>query len=211
MGYHTTFTGTVTIDPPLSPRQRAWIRSLQSPERYPDGSLALGYPGWSSPWLPTANGGLHIPDTADRPRQAPEWLAWIARELHDPIFARDPGIAGTHVMTGRLSAQGGCEGDRYELRVAAGRISVHRKGLPCWPCWQETRWMVPPSAAYAFAHPEEDPTKVWAGPTEEERDREERGCRAAGWTPAPRWRRVYWPPRFVDWWEEHVAGPYVDA
>jgi len=205
MGYHTTFTGTVTVDPPLSPRQRGWIATLWSPPRYPDGSLALGYPGWSSPWVPTAEGGLHIPDSMDRPRQAPEWLAWIANELHEPIFSRDPEIGGTHTMTGRLRAQGGCEGDKYELRVTSGRISVHRKGLPCWPCWLDVQWLVPPSAAYAFAHPEEH-RGARAEFTEEERDRDEPHCRAAAWAPQPRWRRVYWPPRFGDWWAEHVAS-----
>ena len=211
MGYSTTFTGRITVDPPLSARQQAWVASLWSPERYPDGSLALGYPGWCSPWLATADGGLHIPDTYDKPRQAPEWLAWIARELREPLFSRDPTIAGSHTMTGRLQAQGACEGDKYELRVADGRISVHRKGLPCWPCWQETRWMVAPSVAYAFTHPEEDRPEVFARPTGEERERDEPRCRAAGWTPQPRWRRVYWPPRFGDWWKGHVSCLLVDS
>ena len=28
---------------------------------------------------------------------------------------------------------------------------------------------------------------------------DESACRAGAWAPTPRWRRVYWPPRYPRW------------
>lgn len=198
MGYHTTFTGFITVTPALTDSERQWVASLR--EHRDDEHL--GRPGWFSPWFVDTEGRLVVPTDYDKPRQAPEWLVWIMQELDDPLFSDREPSGATHDFSGTVIAQGACGGDRYELRVADGAVSVHRSGLPCWSCWWSTLLGVPPSAAYAFDHPDQAENPDVA---EELRDRQEAACLAGAWTPGQSQRAIVWPPAFTGWWHEHVT------
>ena len=197
MGYPTTFTGSISVNPPLTAEERDWIHSLREPFEE-----KAGVPGWLSPWHASDTGELFVPSDYDKPRQAPEWLVWIMQELDDPLFCDRESSGVGHHFSGRLTAQGAAAGDRYELRVDGEDVTVHRTGLPCWPCWWSTLLSVPPSVAYAFGHPDEaqDPDV-----DQEALDRAEPACLEGAWTPVESYRRVEWPPAFLGWWTAHVS------
>lgn len=203
MAYHTRFAGTVRVDPPLGPAALDWVSSLRGAAA---GERPEDSPGWPSPWAVDRRGHLRVPASEAAPRQVAEWLAWIAAELAEPTSAADAGVAGGHVCTGFLRARGATPGDRWELRVAAGGLSVHRAGLPCPRCWRETQLHVAPSVAYAFAHSgvlgDDAAWLLFGGHVADGPS-----CQAGGWPSIPTERSVRWPLHFMGWWHGHVPPP----
>ncbi len=156
MGYETTFTGRVTITPPLNRHEIDYLLAFADTRHEPrsTGPYALGYgdetdaapdpgkPGYWCKWAPTDDGTAIGWNEHEKFYDADLWMEYLvrtflkpdatcARELAAPVPGRvyPPALAGftfDHVVDGVIEAEGEWHEDRWRLEVRANAVYVVR-------------------------------------------------------------------------------------
>jgi hypothetical protein len=141
VGYTTEFDGFITIDPPLSEQERAYLLKFSDSRRmmrvngpyYVDGSgfggqgrdndvLSYntppeGQPGLWCKWTPNHDGTAIIWNKAEKFYNAEEWMKYLIDHfLSKTHICPLPFLQG-HTLNGRIKAQGERMDDRWELIV----------------------------------------------------------------------------------------------
>lgn len=129
MGYSTSFTGHVTVTPPLNGPEMDYLRRFANKDHRKDS----GMPGYHCDWVPTDDGlgiqwsGMekfydsvewmqYLIDTFLKPGStlSTELLAPVEVRTYDPAFGY---FTFDHVVSGRIEAQGDDADDRWTLAV----------------------------------------------------------------------------------------------
>lgn len=181
---HPTHTGELVVRPALTDAERRWLKLLSV---HPAGRARR--PGSRVPWEPTTNGrALRVVDAVAAEEPIAEWAAFLAEWL-----AVRPGSAGRARLAGTVVVQGVSPGDRWTLRLRAGRVVVTRTTLPCPMCWDRIVRHAPLGEAHRFVHP--DPSTVPPADPTFDRLGLHRPCPGDGWRPHATVRIVVWPRR----------------
>lgn len=156
MGYETTFTGRVTIAPPLNRHEIDYLLAFAETRHEPrsTGPYALGYgdeidaapdpgkPGYWCKWAPTADGTAIAWNEHEKFYDADLWMEYLirtflkpgatcAQELADPVAGRvyPPALDGftfDHAVDGAIEAEGEWPDDRWRIEVRANAVHVVR-------------------------------------------------------------------------------------
>ncbi|MFJ9950843.1 hypothetical protein [Kitasatospora sp. NPDC091207] len=164
MGYTTTFTGRIAVDPPLNPQEIAYLRKFAGTRRmdrangpyYVDGTgfagqghdpdvrefdePPAGQPGLWCKWQPTDDGGAIEWNQVEKFYDSSEWMAYLVDHFLKPgAHARgEPGFEGStfdHVLNGVIDAQGEYDWDTWQLMVRDNEVSASE------PVEPETVWL----------------------------------------------------------------------
>ncbi|CAN5304718.1 hypothetical protein BH23ACT9_BH23ACT9_32130 [soil metagenome] len=209
----TTFTDdTITVSPPLNPREVSYLRRLN---RSAEGRIAR--PGNHLPWWPSEDGTrLHLPPFGTREPIA-EWASYLRTHLLGPSGPRLHGrwlsdFTYDHHLQGGLSVSGRAPTDRWTLECRPEGLVVRRQSMPCPACWAELLLWVRPTVAYRFLHPVRDANLVDGQMPAFDHDELGEACRTQSWAPAGTTTRpVVWPMpvtgHFHGWWIDLDATP----
>ena len=210
MGYACTTDDTLTIDPPLNPRERAYLRRLGRgvPQRG-------RWPGYWLPWVVSDDGtALSLEIEYGTKEPLAEWVAFLGTHLlgdEGPTrtgrtFA---GFTYDHRILGEASVTGEVPTDRWTIVVDDHGVAVDRFSLPCAWCWASVLMTVRPSNAYRFLHPVAEGNML-DGRIPQQPARHDARCVTFGWPPVERRRAITWPwsPDFHhDWWIDLTRTP----
>lgn len=213
MAYRSTYSGTLSVDPPLGRREIIYLRRLNV-------SSGRGRrPGDHCPWSPTDDGTmLAVSDEFGTAEPVAEWASYLRTHLlgagdgrrHDRESA---GFTVDHRLTGTVHVRGQSHGDQWTLVVDDIGVVVHREHLPCPACWSEVLICARPSAAYRFQHPVRAANLIDGTDVDLDPGRYEVECRSTTWAPVGRTRRsVEWPwsPDLSSgWWIDLEATPHA--
>jgi hypothetical protein len=158
VGYDVDYEGVIRLDPPLSRReQKALNRFADTRHHAADdvNELIPELPGYWCTWTATKRGHLQPPAYPDRSGMLAEWLVWLRDHLIGAaVHSQLDGIGAERVVQGTVLGEGRAPGDQFRIVANAAGVFVERDRMPCPACWLNCKAMVPPSAAYAFTHPE---------------------------------------------------------
>lgn len=123
MGYNTDFDGQVTIDPPLSEKEVAFINAFAD-ERHEDATM----PGIWCQWIADDLDFIEW-DGNEKFYDAAEWMKYIIDNFigKDPIAKRgnpDLNFLQGHVCNGEIEAQGEEAEDRWKIVVEDGVVTI---------------------------------------------------------------------------------------
>jgi hypothetical protein len=116
MGYHTEFSGSVAVDPPLSPEVVAEFTKFSETRHGGDTSRAPWAPSYYCQWVPTADGTAIEWDGGEKFYGAEEWMTVVIDRFVKP--------AGS-VANGEISAAGEESGDLWKLVVKDNVVKRH--------------------------------------------------------------------------------------
>lgn len=126
MGYHTDFTGTITVNPPLNSAEKAFIRDAE------DGRVHLFH--LADHDLSVNDEGTELePNDSERTYDLPEWIAALAENLLGPRArswidvhrSADPRLVHftcDHHLNGRIVASGEDSGDLWGIEVVDNAV-----------------------------------------------------------------------------------------
>ncbi|GAA2815412.1 hypothetical protein GCM10010441_45070 [Kitasatospora paracochleata] len=164
MGYTTTFTGRIAVEPPLGAQEIAYLRKFAGTRRmdrdngpyYVDGTgyagqgrdadireyskPPAGQPGLSCRWEPTDDGTAIEWNGWEKFYNATEWMAYLVDHFLKP-GAHAQGMPGfedftfDHVLNGVIDAQGEEDWDTWQLTVSDNTVSA------TGPVEPETVWL----------------------------------------------------------------------
>ncbi|MFD0351416.1 hypothetical protein ACFQ0M_45920 [Kitasatospora aburaviensis] len=164
MGYTTTFTGRIAVEPPLNEQETTYLRKFAGTRRmdrdngpyYVDGTgyagqgrdadireynkPPAGQPGLWCKWEPTADGAAIEWNRHEKFYDSPEWLAYLVDHFLKPgAHAHGkPGFENftfDHVLNGVIDAQGEESWDTWKLIVRDNEVSTSG------PVEPETTWL----------------------------------------------------------------------
>jgi hypothetical protein len=151
MGYRTYFEGSISITPPLSHEEIAYLKTFAGTRRMnrregpyfakDDGDLGQsrtpgiinfneppeGQPGLWCQWVPTDDGTELEWDGGERFYDAPEWMMYLIDHFLRPdclAALKVPGIVGGHILNGTIKAQGEEMNDRWLLIVKNNKVTT---------------------------------------------------------------------------------------
>ncbi|MFE0462336.1 hypothetical protein ACFW1A_24090 [Kitasatospora sp. NPDC058965] len=153
MGYTTTFTGRITVAPPLNPQEIGYLRKFAGTRRmdrdngpyYVDGTgwagqghdadirefskPPAGQPSLWCQWEPTEDGTAIAWNGHENFYGSSEWMAYLVDHFLKPgAHAQGrPGFEGftfDHVLHGVIDAQGEEEWDSWQLTVRDNAVSA---------------------------------------------------------------------------------------
>jgi len=137
MGYTTTFTGKVTIEPPLDAAEVAFLKRF-SRERYEEPR----YPGYYCQWIATEDGTAIEWDGAEKFYDSVEWMEYLIQNFLGPgirvTAGRTPETAAltvlkrNHILNGVIDANGEEAGDIWRLVVKDNQVS-RVEAVITWP------------------------------------------------------------------------------
>lgn len=210
MGYACTTDDTLTVDPPLNPRERAYLRRLGR------GTPSRGrWPGSSLPWTIGDDGATLSMDVEFGTKEPiAEWVVFLRTHL---LGEEGPALVGRtfagftydHRVLGEATVTGEIRTDRWTLIADEDGVVVDRFSMPCPSCWAGTLLTVRPSNAYRFLHPVAEGNML-DGRVPELPARHDARCITFGWPPVERQRSITWPwsPDFLhDWWIDLSRNP----
>lgn len=150
MGYHTHFSGSVQITPPLSAEETLFLTKFNETRRmhcrqgpyYVDrdgfmgqgnegvidyNSPPAGQPGLWCKWRPTEDGTAIEWDGGEKFYDAAEWMKYIIehflqRGAHALANREMNFLQANHVVNGTIEAQGEESSDRWDLVVQDNRV-----------------------------------------------------------------------------------------
>ncbi|MEU8927085.1 hypothetical protein AB0D10_40235 [Kitasatospora sp. NPDC048545] len=164
MGYTTTFTGRIAVEPPLGAQEIAYLRKFAHTRRmdrangpYHVGGTGFagqghdadirdfnkppaGQPGLWCKWEPTDDGAAIEWNGCEKFYDSSEWMAYLIDHFLKP-GARARGEAGfegftfDHVLNGVIDAQGEEAWDTWQLTVRDNEVSASE------PLEPETVWL----------------------------------------------------------------------
>ncbi|GAA2798879.1 hypothetical protein GCM10010441_24880 [Kitasatospora paracochleata] len=164
MGYTTTFTGRIAVEPPLNEQEMAYLRKFAGTRRmnrdngpyYVDGTGSAGQgrdadirefnkpptgqPGLWCRWEPTDDGAAIEWNGSEKFYAAPEWMAYLVDHFLKPDAQAqgEPGFEHftfDHVLNGVIDAQGEESWDTWQLMVGDNTVSTSG------PVEPETAWI----------------------------------------------------------------------
>lgn len=158
MGYTTEFTGSISITPPLSAQEQAYLEKFAGTRRMertrgpyfvggtgfagqghdPDildyNQPPAGQPGLWCQWVANAEGDALVWDEGEKFYYAPEWMQYLI----DHFLGKTPIVVALypelgslftgHSLSGRIEAQGEDAEDRWSLIVQDNQVFVDEGG-----------------------------------------------------------------------------------
>ncbi len=128
MGYDTTFTGKVTVEPPLSAAEVAFLKQF-SRERH-EGPT---FPGYYCQWVAIEDGTAIEWDGGEKFYDSVEWMMHIIKNFLGPGIRVTAGrtpetkalevLTRNHVLNGVIDAEGEQRGDIWRLVVKDNKVS----------------------------------------------------------------------------------------
>jgi hypothetical protein len=161
MGYTTDFSGEISIEPPLSAEEIAFLTKFNCTRRmrrgkgpyYVDGggfmgqgddtdtdildgnSPPEGQPGLWCQWEPSDDGTVIQWDGGEKFYNAAEWMAYLVEHFIGaaPLAKRELPFLEGHVCNGEILAAGEDPDDRWMLVVKNNRVTVRNATISYGP------------------------------------------------------------------------------
>lgn len=151
MGYHTTFSGSVQVSPPLNQQEIDFLtkfnetrrmdrtkgpyyvdnKGMMGQDHEPDirdyNSPPDGQPGLWCHWVPTADGTAIEWDGGEKFYDSPEWMQYLIDHFLGPNAKAKgelPFLQANHVLNGVIDAEGEEQGDVWVLVVKDNKVST---------------------------------------------------------------------------------------
>lgn len=149
MGYHTEFSGSVKIEPPLNAQEIEYLRKFNQTRRmdrkkgpyFVDGTgfagqghdddindfnrPPFGQPGLWCQWTPTEDGTALEWDGGEKFYSADAWMAYVIDHFLKPgarAKSELPFLQANHVCNGVIEAQGEDRDDEWQLHVENNKV-----------------------------------------------------------------------------------------
>ncbi|GAA1242145.1 hypothetical protein GCM10009665_36190 [Kitasatospora nipponensis] len=164
MGYTTTFTGQIAVEPPLNEQENAYLRKFAGTRRmnrdngpyFVDGTgyagqgrdadireysePSEGQPGLWCQWEPTDDGAAIEWNRTEKFYDSPQWMTYLIDHFLKPgAHAQgEPGFESftfDHLLNGVIDAQGAEDWDTWQLTVRDNEVSASG------PVEPETVWL----------------------------------------------------------------------
>ena len=153
MGYHTEFSGSVNVTPPLNEAEIAFLRKFNETRRmnrtkgpyYVGGTGDLGQdhesdvtnfnspppgqPGLLCHWIPNKDGTEIEWDGGEKFYSADIWMQYIISHFLAPAAVAKselPFLQANHTVNGEIDAEGEESGDVWKLVVKDNKVAVKR-------------------------------------------------------------------------------------
>ena len=133
MGYDTTFTGEVTVTPPLTPSERRYLNRYadRRHERRPNGE-----PGYYCHWVSTFDGTALVWNGREKFYDASTWMRLLIAKFLGPGSTAGPGsMLHNHVLNGSISAIGQ-DGAEWTIDVVENVVTASEVSGPRPPAFQ---------------------------------------------------------------------------
>lgn len=151
MGYHTDFSGSIKVEPPLNAEEVAYLMKFAETRRmsrrngpyFVDGGgfkgqvaaddvidynrPAQGQPGMWCQWVPTLDGTAIEWDGGEKFYDSTEWMQYLIDHFLRPGAAAKsalPFLQANHVCNGLIDAQGEETTDSWQLIVTDNKVTT---------------------------------------------------------------------------------------
>jgi hypothetical protein len=137
MGYDTTFTGRVTIEPPLDAAEVAFLKQFSKTD-HRDGN----FPGYWCQWVTSEDGTAIVWDEGEKFYDAEEWMRFIIQNFLAPGIRVTAGrtpetksltvLRRNHILNGVINAEGEEAGDIWKI-VVKDNVVTRVDAQVVWP------------------------------------------------------------------------------